>query len=233
MWLEKGIGEDKRWFYPISAFIIGTAIVVNQLWTMFYPHIQAHFNLETTASIVLAATFSGMGAMIIGPPIAGTILDKYGPKIPFIMSAISMVIGHSLIIKMLSMNDWSKAMYIWYLGSFMVGLGGGFYSGTYTATVGKWFPDKPGTAMGLAVAGTGSAVIIYSPLIGAYIKNHGFSGNIFFIFVIMSIVCLFGIAVPFWKTPPKDWLPAGMKPAPKHLRLKLKERLMITPSRKQ
>jgi len=215
MWLEKGIGEDKRWFYPISAFIIGTAIVVNQLWTMFYPHIQAHFNLETTASIVLAATFSGMGAMIIGPPIAGTILDKYGPKIPFIMSAISMVIGHSLIIKMLSMNDWSKAMYIWYLGSFMVGLGGGFYSGTYTATVGKWFPDKPGTAMGLAVAGTGSAVIIYSPLIGAYIKNHGFSGNIFFIFVIMSIVCLFGIAVPFWKTPPKDWLPAGMKPASK------------------
>jgi len=211
MWLEKGVGEDKRWFYPISALIIGTAIIVNQLWTMFYPHIQAHFNLETTASIVLAATFSGMGAMIIGPPITGTILDKYGPKIPFIMSAVSLIIGHSLIIKMLSMNDWSAAMYIWYLGSFMVGLGGGFYSGTYTATVGKWFPDKPGTAMGLAVAGTGSAVIIYSPLIGAYIKSHGFSGNIFFMFIVMSIVCLLGLAVPFWKTPPKDWLPAGMQ----------------------
>lgn len=77
---------------------------------MFYPHVQTHFNLETTASIILAATFSGMGSMIIGPPITGIILDRYGLKIPFIMSAISLVIGHGLIIKMLSMNDWSKAM---------------------------------------------------------------------------------------------------------------------------
>jgi len=210
MWLEKGIGEDKRWFYPISALMIGTAILLTQLWPLFYPHIQAHFNLETTATIVLAATFSGIGSMIVGPPIIGAILDKYGPKIPFIMSAITLIIGHNLIIKMLSMSDWSKAMYIWYLATFLIGLGGGFYSGTFTATVGKWFPDRLGTAMGISVAGTGSAVVLYSPLLGAYIKKYGFSGNIFLMFTFMAIVFL-GLGILLWKSPPKDWHPTGMQ----------------------
>lgn len=211
MWLEKGIGEEKRWFYPISAFFIGAAITVTGLWTMFYPHIQAHFGLETTASIVLAATFSGMGSMIIGPPISGTILDKYGPKINFVMSATSFIIGHSLIIKMLTLNDWSVAMYLWYIGSFMVGLGSGFYGGAFSATVGKWFPDKVGTAMGLAVAGTGSGTIIYSPLVAYLIRTYGFSGNIFLILAVTAVVLLLGVGMPFWKTPPHNWSPAGMQ----------------------
>ncbi|MDN5332497.1 MAG: transporter, family, oxalate/formate antiporter [Tepidanaerobacteraceae bacterium] len=215
MWLEKGIGEEKRWFYPISAFIIGAATFVSQLWTMFYPHIQAHFGLETTASIVFASTFSGMGSMIIGPPITGGILDKYGPKIPFIMSAVSFVTGHSLIFKMLTMNDWATARYIWYLGSFFIGLGAGFYSGTYTATVAKWLPDRAGTALGLAVAGTGAGTIVYSPLVASLIKSHGFSGNIFLMFAMIAAVALLGLGVPFWRTPPHDWSPAGMQPKSK------------------
>ncbi|WP_213951834.1 MFS transporter [Tepidanaerobacter syntrophicus] len=215
MWLEKGVGEEKRWFYPVSALLIGTAISVTGLWTMFYPHIQSHFGLETTASIVLAATFSGMGSMIFGPPIAGAILDKYGPKINFIMSTVSLTAGYSLIIRMLSMPNWSTAMYFWYIGSFLVGLGSGFYGGAYTATVGKWFPDKGGTAMGLAVAGVGSGTIIYSPLVASYIKNYGFSGNIFLFLTIISVIFLLGLGVPFWKTPPHDWLPAGMQPGAK------------------
>lgn len=213
MWLEKGIGEEKRWFYPISAFLIGVAIYVSDLWTMFYPHIQAHFGLETRAAVVLAATFLGMGTMVVGPPIAGAILDKYGPKITFTMSVISVVAGHGLISKMLALTDWATARYLWYLGSLLVGLGLGFYGGTYPATVGKWFPDKLGTAMGLAVAGLSGASIIYSPLIGALIKSHGFTGNIFLLFAAIAVVFLAGLGIPFWKTPPHNWVPAGMQVA--------------------
>lgn len=211
MWLEKGIGEEKRWFYPISALLMGAAITVTGLWPMFYPYVQAHFGLETTASIVLAATFSGMGSMIVGPPIAGAILDKYGPKINYVVAGALMVTGHYLIKSMLSMQDWSSAMYIWYIGSFLIGLGAGFFGGAYTATVGKWFPDKVGTAMGLAVAGAGSGTIIYSPMVAAYVKTNGFSGSIFTFFAIVSAVFLFGLGVPFWKTPPHSWAPAGMQ----------------------
>lgn len=212
MWLQKGIGEEKRWFYPISAFFIAAAITVNEFWTIFYPHIQSYFGLETTASIVLGATFSGLGFMIVGPPIAGAILDKYGPKISFIISAILLTAGHGTIIKMLSLQDWSSAMYLWYLGSFMVGLGCGFYGGTSPATVGKWLPDRAGTAMGLAVSGGSCAAVIYPPIVAFLIKSYGFTGRIFLTFAAIAVIFLLGIGVPFWRTPPQDWAPAGMQP---------------------
>jgi len=212
VWLEKGIGEEKRWFYPISAFLIGAAIYVTDLWNMFFPHIQAHFGLQTTASIVVAATFCGLGVMVIGPPIAGVVVDKYGPKLPFIMSLVSLLAGHGLLGKMLTLNDWSTGMYLWYIGSLLVGLGLGFYGGTYTATIGKWFPDKVGTAMGLAVAGLSGATIIYSPLLGSYIKSHGFGANIFLFFAIIAVVFLGGVGILGWKTPAPTWVPDGMQP---------------------
>ncbi|GLI19904.1 MFS transporter [Tepidanaerobacter syntrophicus] len=211
MWLEKGIGQDKRWFYPISAFLIGASITVTEFWTMFYPHVQGYFGLDTAASVVLAATFSGMGVMTIGPPLAGIILDKYGPKINFLISASSLVLGHSLIIKMLSLQDWSMAMYFWYLGSFFVGLGCGFFGGTSPATIGKWFPDKAGTALGLAVAGGSCAAMIYPPLVASFIKTNGFTGKIFLSFAMIAVIFLIGLGVLFWKTPPHDWMPASLK----------------------
>lgn len=211
MGLEKGIGEERRWFYPISGFVMGTAITVTGLWTMFYPHIQMHFGLDTTASIVLAATFSGIGSMIVGPPIAGVILDKYGPKINFIIAAISLITGHIFIMKMLLLTQWSVAMRLWYLGSFFVGLGCGFFGGTSPATIGKWFPDKVGTAMGFTVAGTSAGTIVYSPLVASYIKNHGFNGNIFLFFSVISAIFLIGIGLPFWKTPSSNWNPIFSK----------------------
>ncbi len=211
MWLKKGVGEDKRWFYPISAFSVGVIITVTALWTMFYPHIQVHFGLDTTATIVLAATFSGIGSMILAPPIAGIILDKYGPKINFLLSALFLVSGHILISRMLKMNDWSVAMYYWYIGSFLIGFGSGFFAGTHTATVGKWFPDKTGTAMGLAVAGAGTGTIIYSPLVAAYIRTNGFNGMIFLFFAAISALAMLVVMVPFWRTPEHDWLPKSMQ----------------------
>ncbi len=211
MWLKRGIGEDKRWFYPITAFTTGVIITVNALWTMFYPYIQTHFGLDTTASIVLAATFMGIGSMILGPPIAGIILDKYGPKINFILSAAFLACGHILIAQMLKLTDWSTAMYYWYIGSLFIGIGTGFFSGSHTATVGKWFPDKTGTAMGLAVAGAGTGTIIYSPLVAAYIRANGFNSNIFLFFAALSAAVMLFIMVPFWRSPDHNWLPKSMK----------------------
>jgi OFA family oxalate/formate antiporter-like MFS transporter len=211
MWLKKGVTEEKRWFYPISAFTVGVIVTVTALWTLFYPHIQMHFGLDTAATIVLGATFSGIGSMILAPPIAGIILDKYGPKINFILAALFLAGGHVLISRMLKLTDWSVAMYYWYIGSFLIGFGTGFFAGTHTATVGKWFPDKTGTAMGLAVAGAGTGTIIYSPLVAAYIRANGFNGTIFLFFAVISAAAMLFIMTPFWRTPEHDWLPKTMQ----------------------
>lgn len=208
-WLNTGVGEEKRWFYPISAFFIGAGITVTGIWPMIYPYVQSYFGLETTASIVLAATFTNMGFMLLGPPMAGVILDKYGPKINYVISATLLVLGHFLVRFMLTKNQWSDAMYIWFLASLLVGLGIGFSTGTYQPTVGKWFPDKLGTTAGIVAAGGGSGTIIFSPLLASYVKANGFNGTIFIYLAAVAAISVLGLGF-FWRTPPHDWLPSGM-----------------------
>src|SRR4030065_2381186 len=120
MFLEKGVGENRRWFYPISSFLLGLGLSSSGIWTIFYPYIQEHFTLTTVANIVLASTFIGVGAMVFGPITAGVIIDKYGPKIPSIIAAVSVVSGYLLIAKTLTVATWDSAMTLWYMGSFFV-----------------------------------------------------------------------------------------------------------------
>lgn len=200
MFLEKGVGENKRWFYPISSFLLGLGLSIGGTWTIFYPYIQEHFTLTAVANIVLASTFIGVGTMILGPLTAGLIIDKYGPKIPSIIAAVSAVSGYLLIAKMLTFDTWSSAIPLWYAGSFLIGFGLGLYGGTYSTTLAKWFPDKTGLATGLGGAGGLAASVVWSPLIAFMIKTSGFNKNIFILIAIVSFL-MFSVIVIFWKNP--------------------------------
>ncbi|KPU46199.1 oxalate:formate antiporter [Oxobacter pfennigii] len=208
--LLKGVGENKRWFYPISAFFMA-AFMAGGLWSMFYPHVQTHFKLENVATIVLISTFTGLGTMVVGPPVAGYILDKYGPKIPLALAAVFYFTGYAIVSTVLKQPSWSNALPLWYIGGFFCGFGGGLFGGTYTSTVAKWFPDRVGTAMGIAVAGGGTGTIFMSPLTASFIASSGFSGTVF---IILGLLGLFWFALGciFWKMPDNDWKPAGWIP---------------------
>ncbi len=200
MFLEKGVGENKRWFYPISSFLLGLGISLSMTWTIFYPYIQEHFSLTAVANIVLASTFIGVGTMILGPLTAGLIIDKYGPKIPSIIAAVSAVSGYLLIAKMLTVDSWSSAIPLWYAGSFFVGFSLGLYGGTYSTTLAKWFPDKTGLATGMGGAGQLAASAVWSPLIAFMIKTSGFNKNIFILIAVVAFI-MFAVIIVFWKNP--------------------------------
>src|SRR4030043_636540 len=198
IFLEKGVGENKRWFYPISSFLLGLGISLSMIWTIFYPYIQEHFSLTEVANIVLASTFIGVGMMILGPLTAGFIIDKYGPKIPAIIAAVSAVSGYLLIAKMLTADSWGSAMPLWYSGSFFVGFALGLYGGTYSTTLAKWFPDKTGVATGMGGAGQVAAAVVLSPLIAFMIRTIGFNKNIFILIAVVAFV-MFSVIIIFWK----------------------------------
>ena len=203
MFLEKGVGENKRWFYPISSFLLGLGISLGVTWTIFYPYIQEHFSLTTVANIVLASTFIGVGTMILGPLTAGLVIDKYGPKIPAIIAVVSAISGYLLIARMLTVDTWGSAMPLWYTGSFFVGFGLGLYGGTYSTTLAKWFPDKTGLATGMGGAGQLAAAAVWSPLIAFMIKTSGFNKNIFILIAIVSFI-MFSVIIIFWKNPTRS-----------------------------
>lgn len=104
----------------------------------------------------------------------------------------------------------------------LTGLGGGVAYVTPIANLVKWFPDKRGTMVGLAVMGSGLSPLFWSPLIEALIgKNPGrFAETIPLTFCVEAaifLVVLVGTA-QFYRVPPPGWKPAGWTPPPAAMR---------------
>jgi OFA family oxalate/formate antiporter-like MFS transporter len=92
------------------------------------------------------------------------------------------------------------------------GLGNGFGYATPIPVMAKWFPDKRGLAVGLAVGGYGAGSAIFGPLaqlklIPAYGLPATFQilGAIFFVMTMLGAVLL--------RNPPAGYRPAGWSPA--------------------
>ncbi len=93
------------------------------------------------------------------------------------------------------------------------GLGNGFGYATPIPVMSKWFPDKRGLAVGLAVGGYGAGSAIFGPLAANYlIPSYGWRttfqilGGIFFVMTVFGAFLL--------RNPPAGYKPAGWTPAP-------------------
>ena len=214
--LDSGVGARYRWFYPISSFVIACGVSLIFLWSMFFPYVRDLFGLETVAPIALASSFVGLGTMVIAPPLAGALFDRYGPKPPLGIAGVVFFAGFVILSAMMNYEDWTAGRYFWYGGSFTVGLGMGFFVGTFPSTVARWFPDKIGTSMGVAVSGHAAGSVVMAPVIGALITTLGFTAPVFIITGAVGFVLITAIGVLFWKVPPPDWTPqesaADLKP---------------------
>jgi MFS transporter, OFA family, oxalate/formate antiporter len=98
----------------------------------------------------------------------------------------------------------------------IAGLGGGFAYVTPIANLVKWFPDKRGMMVGLAVMGSGISPLFWSPLIEAVIGKDParFHDSIPRAFVVMAVIFTIGVvgAAQFYRVPPPGWKPQGWAP---------------------
>jgi len=97
------------------------------------------------------------------------------------------------------------------------GIGVGFAYVTPIATCIKWFPDKRGMIVGLAVMGFGAGSLIFAPLLEALIGSDParYAETIPQTFLVMAaifFVCVIG-AAQVYRVPPPGWSPPGWKPA--------------------
>ena len=95
-------------------------------------------------------------------------------------------------------------------------MGVGFAYVTPIATCIKWFPDKRGMIVGLAVMGFGAGSLIFAPLLEALIGTDAsrYRETIPRTFMVMAaifLVCVIGSA-QFYRVPPAGWRPAGWSP---------------------
>ncbi len=139
--------------------------------------------------------------------VAGRLQDKLGPFKISLIGAVLVSLGFFLCSQADSLNKFF--IFFGVLG----GLGNGFGYATPIPVMSKWFPDKRGLAVGLAVGGYGAGSAIFGPLANNYlIPSFGWRttfmvlGGIFFVMTVFGAFLL--------KNPPAGYKPTGWTPAP-------------------
>ena len=122
--------------------------------------------------------------------LAGRLQDKFGPFWVSVTGGVLVSLGFFLCSYTHSLT------YLYVCFGVIGGLGNGFGYATPIPVMAKWFPDKRGLAVGLAVAGYGGGSAIFGPLANlkliplmACTPPSRFSGAIFLVMTYSALSC--------------------------------------------
>jgi MFS family permease len=90
--------------------------------------------------------------------VAGSLNDRYGPRLMITISAVVMGLGYALM----SVIEAPWHLYIFY--GIVIGTGLGFSYIPVSSTVSRWFVRRRGTALGLTAAGIGMGGLVLAPV---------------------------------------------------------------------
>jgi OFA family oxalate/formate antiporter-like MFS transporter len=174
-------------------------------WSVFVAPLEKEFGWKradtsqvfTWAVVVFAISFI----------VAGRLQDKKGPFFVSLTGCILLTIGFLLSARTTSLT------YLIICFGVIVGIGNGFGYATPIPVMAKWFPDKRGLAVGLAVAGYGGGSAIFGPMASLWlIPTYGWRTT----FVVLGVI-FFGMTLVgalLLKNPPVGYRPPGWAPAP-------------------
>ena len=174
-------------------------------WSIFVAPLEKEFGwkrADTSAVFGIAVVVFALTFVV-----AGRLQDKYGPFKISLIGGILVSLGFFLCSYTHSLN--------WLYVCFGVigGLGNGFGYSTPIPVMAKWFPDKRGLAVGLAVAGYGAGSAIFGPLANLkLIPAYGVHTTFQILGVIFLIMTVFGAFL--LRNPPAGYKPPGWTPAP-------------------
>jgi OFA family oxalate/formate antiporter-like MFS transporter len=174
-------------------------------WSVFVAPLEKEFGWKradtssvfTWAVVVFALTFI----------LAGRLQDKFGPFWVSLTGGVLVSLGFFLCAFTHSLT------YLIVCFGVINGLGNGFGYATPIPVMAKWFPDKRGLAVGLAVAGYGGGSAIFGPLANLkLIPAYGVHTTFMILGVIFLFMTVFGAFL--LQNPPVGYKPAGWVPAP-------------------
>jgi OFA family oxalate/formate antiporter-like MFS transporter len=193
-----------RWWRVAGGLSMNLALGTLYAWSVFVAPLEKQFGWKradtsmvfTIAVVVFALSFV----------VAGRIQDKAGPLSCSLAGGILVSLGFFLC------SYTTSLMYLYICFGVIGGLGNGFGYATPIPVMAKWFPDKRGLAVGLAVGGYGAGSAIFGPLAQLkLIPNYGLPatfqilGAIFFVMTVTGALLL--------KNPPPSYRPARWTPA--------------------
>ncbi len=154
-------------------------------------------------------------AFAAGMIVAGFWQDKKGPRVVASVGGILLSLG-CLVAGLL--HETVDGLVFGY--GVIAGVGVGFAYVTPIAMCVKWFPDRRGLIVGLAVMGFGLGPLVFGPWLEWMIGKDVtlMSATIPRAFFVLSAVFLVGVAgaAQLYAVPPAGWKPVGWNPAASH-----------------
>ena len=194
-----------RWWRVVGGMSMNLALGTLYAWSIFVAPLEKEFGWKRAQT----STVFGIAVVVFALTfiLAGRLQDKYGPFKISLIGGILVSLGFFLCSYTHSLN--------WLYVCFGVigGLGNGFGYATPIPVMAKWFPDKRGLAVGLAVGGYGGGSAIFGPLANLkLIPAYGVHTTFQILGVIFLIMTVFGAFL--LRNPPAGYKPAGWAPAP-------------------
>ena len=192
-----------RWWRVVGGLSMNLALGTLYGWSVFVAPLEKQFGwtraqtsmVFTIAVIVFAFSFV----------VAGRIQDRYGPLGCSLAGGILVSLGFYLCTYTTSLQ------YLYFCFGVIGGLGNGFGYATPIPVMAKWFPDKRGLAVGLAVGGYGAGSAIFGPLSQLkLIPAYGLPATFRILGVIFFVMTMAGALL--LRNPPAGYRPEGWTP---------------------
>ena len=150
------IGEEmsiSRWWRLLGGLLMTLALGTLYAWSVFVTPLENEFGwkrAQTSTVFTFAAVMFAASLLL-----AGRLQDRFGPF--WISLTGSLLVSLSFLFFAYTSSLYSLFFFYGVLG----GVGLGFGYGTVVPVMAKWFPDRIGLAIGLALAGFGSGSAIF------------------------------------------------------------------------
>ncbi|HBY60131.1 MAG TPA: oxalate:formate antiporter [Solibacterales bacterium] len=192
-----------RWWRVVGGLSMNLALGTLYAWSVFVAPLESQFGwsrAETSTVFTIAVTVFAVSFVA-----AGRLQDKIGPLPCSLAGAILVSAGFFLC-------SFTNSLWFLYVCFGLIGgLGNGFGYATPIPVMAKWFPDKRGLAVGLAVGGYGAGSAIFGPL--AQLKlipalglpaTFQILGGVFLVMTVAGALLL--------RNPPAGYRPPGWSP---------------------
>lgn len=197
--------EKGRWLFVILGLIINICLGSIYAWSVFVTPLTQYFTTEfgkvVTANEILMPFSVFLAAFALAMPLVGKSIDQLGPRKMMIIGGFLTGCGWLLA----SMVTSVEMLYLVY--GVIGGAGVGISYGVPVALATRWFPDKRGVAVGLALLGFGFSAFISANIAGILIPMIGVMST-FRIFGVAFLVIITLCALPL-RFPKSGWAPAG------------------------
>jgi OFA family oxalate/formate antiporter-like MFS transporter len=199
-----------RWWRVVGALSMNLALGTLYAWSVFVAPLEERFGwkrADTSMVFTIAVTVFALSFVV-----AGRIQDKIGPLYCSLAGGILVSLGFYLCSYTTSLT------YLFICFGVIGGLGNGFGYATPIPVMAKWFPDKRGLAIGLAVGGYGAGSAVFGPLAQLeLIPHYGLPATFQILGAIFLVMTIFGALL--LKNPPLGYQTASVSPTvpAKHL----------------